>query len=285
MSNVRPDPAPTTWMIEAHSAFFSTSATVAFCTFRILPRIGSSAWNSESRASLAVPSAESPSTMNSSERSTSLDRQSASFAGSAEDSSAFLRRWVSRCWRAASRVFAAPATFSMTSLACAFSARLVEVRKLFSSAATTLRTTDRAAGVPSTSLVWPSNCGSASRTVTTAVRPSSTSSLTTSVSLALSTREPRIDVVERLGQRGLEAGHVGAALGGRDHVDERAQLGLVAGPPAQRHVDVQLALDVLRGHVPLVVEQRHRLGERVRALQPEHFGDRLVVAEERRRTR
>ncbi len=61
-----------------------------------------------------------------------------------------------------------------------------------SSAATTLRTTDRAAGVPSTSLVWPSNCGSASRTVTTAVSPSSTSSLMTSASLALSTREPRM---------------------------------------------------------------------------------------------
>ena len=41
--------------------------------------------------------------------------------------------------------------------------------------------------MPSTSLVWPSNCGSASRTVTTAVMPSSTSSLTTS-SPALSSR-------------------------------------------------------------------------------------------------
>ena len=45
------------------------SAREAFCTLRILPRIGSSAWNSEFRASLAVPSAESPSTMNSSLRS------------------------------------------------------------------------------------------------------------------------------------------------------------------------------------------------------------------------
>ena len=105
---------------------------------------------------------------------------------------------------------------------------------LFSSAATTLRTTDRAAGVPSTSLVWPSNCGSASRTVTTAVRPSSTSSLTTSASLALSTRDAAHRVVERLGQRRLEAGDVGAALGGGDHVDERAHLGLVARSPTAR---------------------------------------------------
>ena len=173
-------------MIEAHSVFLSMSPTEAFWTFRILPRIGSSAWNSELRASLAVPSAESPSTMNSSERSTSLERQSASLAGSAEDSRAFLRRWVSLCWRAAIRVLDAPTTFSITSLAWALSARLVEVRNLFSSAETTLRTTVRAAGVPRISLVWPSNCGSASRTVTTAVMPSSTSSLITSASLTLS---------------------------------------------------------------------------------------------------
>jgi hypothetical protein len=96
-SKVRPEPAPTTWMIEAHSTFLSMSPTEAFCTLRILPRIGSSAWNSELRASLAVPSAESPSTMNSSVRSLSVARQSASFEGSEEDSSAFFRRWVSLC--------------------------------------------------------------------------------------------------------------------------------------------------------------------------------------------
>ena len=41
---------------------------------------------------------------------------------------------------------------------------------------TTLRTIARTAGVPSTSLVCPSNCGSGSRTVSTAVRPAITSS-------------------------------------------------------------------------------------------------------------
>src|SRR3546814_2830464 len=46
--------------------------------------------------------------------SLSAERQSASLAGSAEDSSAFLRRWVSLSWRAEIRVLAAPATFSMT---------------------------------------------------------------------------------------------------------------------------------------------------------------------------
>src|SRR3546814_2190909 len=53
-SNVRPEPAPITWMIEAHSAFLSMSASDAFCTLRILPRIGSNAWNSLERASFAV---------------------------------------------------------------------------------------------------------------------------------------------------------------------------------------------------------------------------------------
>ena len=57
MSKVRPDPAPMTWMIAPHSAFLSMSVTDDFWTLRILPRIGSSAWNSEFRASLAVPSA------------------------------------------------------------------------------------------------------------------------------------------------------------------------------------------------------------------------------------
>ena len=48
-----------------------------------------------------------------------------------------------------------------------------------------------AAGVPSTSLGWPSNCGSGSRTVTIAVMPSSTSSLVTASSPFLSRRAAR----------------------------------------------------------------------------------------------
>ena len=207
------------------------SPTDAFCTFRILPRIGSSAWNSELRASFAVPRAESPSTMNSSERSTSLLRQSASLAGSADDSSAVLRRCSSRCCRAATRVRDAATTFSSTARACAFCARLVEVRNASSSLCTTFATIRDAAGVPSTSLVWPSNCGSASRTVTTEVRPSRTSSLMISSPL-FSSRVPSSALGEALGQRALEAGHVRAALGRGDDVHERAELGLVARRPS-----------------------------------------------------
>ena len=116
-SNAPPEPAPITWMIAAHSAFFSMSVSDAFCTLRILPRIGSRAWNSESLAILAVPSAESPSTMNSSLLS-SAERQSTSLAGSADVASADFRRWFSRCSRAAIRVLAAAATFSSSARAC-----------------------------------------------------------------------------------------------------------------------------------------------------------------------
>ena len=164
-----------TWMMDAHSAFLSMSASDAFCTLRILPRIGSSAWNSELRASLAVPRAESPSTMNSSLRSSAL-RQSTSLAGSAEVASADLRRWLSRCSRAAIRALVADATFSSTARACCLPGRPRASKTACSSLDTTSATIRDAAGVPSTSLVWPSNCGSGSRTPITAVRPSSTSS-------------------------------------------------------------------------------------------------------------
>ena len=165
-----------TWMMAAHSAFLSMSATDAFWTLRILPRIGSNAWWSLDRASFAVPRALSPSTMNSSDRSTSVLRQSASLAGSEEVSRAFLRRWVSLCSRALIRDFISATTFSSSRAACAFSPRLVEVSRAVSSFSTTLATIARTALVPSTSLVWPSNCGSARRTVTTRVRPARTSS-------------------------------------------------------------------------------------------------------------
>ncbi len=185
---MRPDPAPMTWMIAAHSALPSMSVTEAFWTLRILPRIGSSAWWSLLRASLAVPSALSPSTMNSSVWSGSLLRQSASLAGRLEDSSAVLRRWVSLCSRALIRDFISATTFSRTVAACCLYGRFVEVSSAASSVSTTLATTWRTAAVPSTSLVWPSNCGSARRTVTTAVRPARTSSFSSLSLPALSRR-------------------------------------------------------------------------------------------------
>ena len=175
-------------MIDAHSAFESMSPIEAFCTLRILPRIGSSAWNSLSRASFAVPSAESPSTMNSSVPSTSVDRQSTSFAGSDDDSSAFLRRCVSLCARAEMRLFISPTIFSSTSADCALSSRFELVKRSPIAVTTVLATMLRIAGVPRISFVWPSNCGSAMRTVSTAVSPARMSSFS---SLSLPTLSRR----------------------------------------------------------------------------------------------
>ena len=218
--------------------------------------------------------------MNSSVRSTSVLRQSASLVGSDDDSSAFLRRCVSRCWRAATRapgrahhlLQGRPGLGLGGALGRGEEGGQLAVRPPWPPG-------PRTGGVPSTSLVWPSNCGSASRTVTTAVIPSSTSSLTTS-SPALSRRVALQRGAERLGQRALEAGHVGAALGGGDDVHVRARRGVVAGPPADGDVDVEVTLDVGRGHVAGVVEHRHGLGEPVLSLQPDHLGDRLVGRQE-----
>ena len=119
--------------------------------------VGSSACVSELRAILAVPSAESPSTMNSSDRSVSADLQSTSFAGSAEDSRAFLRRVTSRCWRAASLARDEFMTLSRAARALSLAPRGGFANHSVSCLATTCETIREAAGVPSTSLVWPSN--------------------------------------------------------------------------------------------------------------------------------
>src|SRR3954469_175692 len=77
-------------------------------TLRILPRNGSTAWDSRLRPCLAEPPAESPSTMNSSDLDGSRSWQSASLPGREFMSSAPLRRGSSRALRGASRGAAAP---------------------------------------------------------------------------------------------------------------------------------------------------------------------------------
>ena len=69
---------------------------------------------------------------------------------------------------------------------------------------------------------------------------------------------------------------MGAVVRGGDHVHERAGDGVVAVVPLDRHVDVELALHLGRGHVAAVVEHRDGLGERAVAGQPEHLGDLLA---------
>ena len=77
---------------------------------RILPRNGSTAWYSRLRPCLAVPPAESPSTMKISDLAGSRSWQSASLPGRLATSSAPLRRVSSRALRAASRACAASTT-------------------------------------------------------------------------------------------------------------------------------------------------------------------------------
>ena len=127
-----------------------------------------------------MPSADSPSTINNSVLETSSDRQSESLAGKEELSNAFLRRCNSLWALEEIRVRDAAATFSRINRPLALSMRFVVLKNFFNSSPTTVVTIFVTAGVPRTSLVWPSNCGSCIRTVTTAVKPSRMSSLITS---------------------------------------------------------------------------------------------------------
>ena len=144
----------------------------AFSTLSILPKSGRIACERRSRPCLADPPAESPSTMYSSLRSGSRSWQSASLPGSAEPSSALLRMTRSRALRAASRARAAVSDLSMMRRASpGFSSRYWPMPS-----PTAVCTWPLTSALPSLALVWPSNCGSVSLTLTTAVRPSRTSS-------------------------------------------------------------------------------------------------------------
>ena len=74
--------------------------------------------------------------------------------------------------------------------------------------------------LPSLAFVWPSNCGSSSLTLITAVRPSRTSSPLRFGSDVLEDAGLAGPVVERRGQRGPEAGDVRAAVDRVDVVGE-----------------------------------------------------------------
>src|SRR5919106_1765052 len=77
-------PVPTAVISAWISLFSRVLCRRAFSTLRILPRIGRTAWYAGSRAWMAGPAAESPSTMNSSVLSGSASWQSASLPGSVE---------------------------------------------------------------------------------------------------------------------------------------------------------------------------------------------------------
>ena len=83
-------------------------------------------------------------------------------------------------------------------------------------------------------------------------------------------------LIEHLDDGPVESRDVGSTLGSRDDVDEGAHIGVVSRGPAQRDVDAELALDLLRRQVPLVIEDRHRLVEVSCAMESNHPGDRFA---------
>ncbi len=165
-------PAPIAAISDWISVLATTLSIDARSTLRILPRSGRIACVFGSRASRAEPPAESPSTMNSSVSSRLRAAQSASLSGMPTPSSAVLRRVSSRACFAALRAraaFDALATIAFAGFGCSSSQRpkcSLVVRS----------TSERISVFPSFAFVCPSNCGSASRTDTIAVRPSRTSS-------------------------------------------------------------------------------------------------------------
>ena len=167
-----PTPPPMAVMSACTSLFFNILSRRARSTFRIFPRIGRMACVRGSRASTAVPPAESPSTMNSSLSAGSPLPQSFNLSGMPAPESAVLRRMALRAFFAAIRACAAATAFFTTRLASVgfswnHSSNLVLV---------SFWTNERIETLPSFALVCPSNWGSRNFTDTTAVTPSRMSS-------------------------------------------------------------------------------------------------------------
>ena len=121
--------------------------------FRILPRNGMMACVSRSRACLAEPPAESPSTRNSSECFGSWLVQSASLPGSAGPAVTRLRL---TCCAALVRSCA----FSMANCAMRSPASGCWLSHSDSESCTKLSASEAASRVASRSFIWPANCGS-----------------------------------------------------------------------------------------------------------------------------
>ena len=136
-------------------------------TLRILPRIGRIAWVSRERPCLAVPPAESPSTMKSSAFAGSRSWQSASLPGRLWSESAPLRRARSRALPRRRGARAASCTFATSGFATGRVLLEVVAELLVEEPLDQPRTSL----VPSLVLVCPSNSGCGSFTEMTAVRP------------------------------------------------------------------------------------------------------------------
>ena len=233
-SNSSPMPAPMALIIVRISLFASILSMRAFSTLMILPRSGRIAWNERSRACLAEPPAESPSTRYSSLRAGSLMEQSASLPGSVLPSRRPLRRVRSRALRAALRARAALIVFStIWRPSEGFSSR-----NSASFALTVVSTRVRTSVLPSLLLVWPSNCGL--RSFDRDERRETLAHVLAGEVLLLLLEEVLLArvVVDRAREGGAEARQMSAALRRVDVVGERED-GLVVGRvPLHRDLDL-----------------------------------------------
>ncbi|MDH6587773.1 hypothetical protein M2161_006879 [Streptomyces sp. SAI-133] len=238
--------------------------------------MGSSAWNSEFRASFAVPRAESPSTMNSSLRSTSSLRQSASLAGSEDDSRAVLRRCASLCWRAAIRVRAAATAFlhDDPGLGRRVPLRGRQERLELLGDHGVHDAAGRRGAEDLLGLALELRLGEAHGDD----RGQALESVVLDDVVLGDTQQllGAQHLVHRLGDGLLEAGDMGAALGRGDDVDERLEGRVVTGPPAHRDVHAEFAGDLGGRHLAVVVEDRDGLLEGALAGEAEDVVDRLV---------
>ena len=161
--------ATTKFLICSEASILSSRAR---SIFKILPRKGSMACILLSRPILAVPPAESPSTIKSSDSSADLDWQSASLPGKVIPSKAPLRKTESLAALAAFLALRAKTTFwIMARASSGFSSRKAE-----KASPKTVVTIPCASTEPNFALVWPSNWISLSFIEMTAVSPSRTSS-------------------------------------------------------------------------------------------------------------
>ena len=152
------------------SALAKTLSMLAFSTFRILPRMGNIAWNMRLRAILALPPAESPSTMKISHWDGVLDSQLASFPLESKENFCL----VSMLVLARSSDLRILAAFSAQPMIF-FSVSRFRSKKWTISSPVTLDTTLAASWLSSFVLVCPSNRGSGCLMDTTAVMPFRTS--------------------------------------------------------------------------------------------------------------
>src|SRR5213082_592643 len=198
-------------------------------TLRILPRSGSTAWNSRLRPILALPPALSPSTMNSSDLAGSFSWQSASLPGSEETLSGFFRV-SSRAFRAASRAAAAWITLPTMTLASAGCSS----NHAASASLITFSTTGRTSEDTSLSLVCDENFGSGTFTESTceafaAIVAGQCDLLFFRVGLGIA--------VDLTGQRAAETGQMRAAVALRDIVGEAQHVLMIAVVPPKRRLD------------------------------------------------